>query len=228
MNLFDIRGKVVIVTGGTGFLGSKYCRYLKGQGAKVISWDLPKVDITSTKSIYVGIDDLQEPIQALINNAAIDFPPKKSAVGFGKVWAVNVEAQIKCIETIGSLMLKWGGGSIVNIGSIYGMVAPDQNIYEDGFIKPYSYGITKSALLAATKYFGSLWANKGVRVNTLTLGGVKNNQGEGFIKNYSAKVPMGRMADPDDYFGALHFLVSDASKYMTGANLVVDGGYTIL
>lgn len=134
---------------------------------------------------------------------------------------------INCIRIVGMQMAGGGnGGSIVNIGSIYGLVAPDHRIYEGGFVKPYSYGVSKSALLMVTKYFAGLWANCGVRVNTLTLGGVKNNQPEGFVKRYSEKVPMGRMANPDDYFGALHFLVSDASKYMTGANLIVDGGYT--
>lgn len=205
------------------------------------------VDITNKKSVQ----DLKRKILSnygkidiLINNAAINdkFEDPLSALEESKFeyypvemlkksLDVNVIGMFICSQVLGSEMANRGSGSIINVASTYGIVAPDQSIYknekgEQTFYKSAAYPVTKGAVISFTKFLAAYWGNKGVRVNTLSPGGVRDNQAEFFIKNYSARTPLGRMAHPTDYKGALVFLASDASSYMTGANLVVDGGWT--
>ena len=135
------------------------------------------------------------------------------------------------ILIIGGHMAENGGGSIINISSIYGILSPDQRIYEyrgkdDPFFKPAAYGVTKAGVISMTKYLATYWAKKKVRVNSLTLGGVFNHQDQEFIANYTHKVPLGRMANQDEYNGAIIFLSSRASSYMTGSNVILDGGFS--
>ena len=202
-----------------------------------------RVDITDRASIERGLKEVTERLGSpsiLVNNAAIDAPPNSTEVDTGpfetypesswdRMMEVNLKGMMLCCQVIGGHMAQKGGGSIINIASIYGILSPDQRIYEykdKPFFKPVSYCVSKSGVLNLTRYLATYWAKKNVRVNTLTLGGVFNNQDETFLKNYSSKVPLGRMARADEYNGAILFLASDASSYMTGANLVVDGGYS--
>lgn len=179
----------------------------------------------------------------LINAAALDSPPDAPAAENGpferyppaswrEVMRVNVDSVFHCCQVIGGRMAREGRGTIVNISSIYGVVSPDQRIYRyrdrDGerFVKPVAYSASKSALISMGRYLATYWAEVGVRVNTLTLGGVFNDQDAQFLEGYCARVPLGRMAREDEYSGAVIFLLSDASSYMTGSNLVIDGGWT--
>lgn len=217
----------------------------KGNLKEIVSKKLRliKVDITDKKSIKQGLRMVLSHFgnpNILINNAAIDAPPNVSDADTGlfeaypeKSWQammdVNLKGMFLCCQIIGGHMAKTGGGSIINISSIYGMLSPDQRIYEykeKTFFKPVAYCVSKSGVLNLTRYLATYWAKKNIRVNTLTLGGVFNNQDKKFLKNYTDKVPLGRMARQNEYNGAILFLASDASSYMTGANLIIDGGYS--
>jgi NAD(P)-dependent dehydrogenase (short-subunit alcohol dehydrogenase family) len=180
----------------------------------------------------------------LINNAGIDVPP--DAVGecgrfetysddsWNRVMNVNVTGVYQACKVFGGAMASAGRGSIINISSIYGVVSPDQSLYEyrrqrgETFYKPAAYAVSKSAILNLTRYLAVYWAKSGVRVNTLVLAGVANNQDSEFLSAYSARIPVGRMASDLDYNGAVIFLASRASTYMTGAELRVDGGWTAI
>jgi NAD(P)-dependent dehydrogenase (short-subunit alcohol dehydrogenase family) len=129
-------------------------------------------------------------------------------------------------------MARAGRGSIVNISSVYGMLSPVQDLYEfrrargETYAKPAAYSVSKGALVNLTRYLATYWAKDGVRVNTLTLAGVWNDQDPEFLDAFAARSPMGRMLDEREALGALVFLASDASSYVTGSNLVVDGGWS--
>jgi NAD(P)-dependent dehydrogenase (short-subunit alcohol dehydrogenase family) len=145
---------------------------------------------------------------------------------------VNVKGVFLTCKIFGSLMSKNNRGSIINISSIYGVVSPDQSLYEyrrkrgEVFFKPIAYAASKSALLNLTRYLAVYWAKTNVRVNTLVISGVYNGQEEEFVDAYTNRIPIGRMANYDEYNGAVIFLASEASKYMTGSNLTIDGGWT--
>jgi NAD(P)-dependent dehydrogenase (short-subunit alcohol dehydrogenase family) len=204
------------------------------------------VDVTKRESVRSGLDLVLEKWgtpHGLVNNAALDSPPHAPSSENGpfetypdeswdRVLDVNVKGVFHCCQVIGGAMAAERRGSIVNISSIYGIVSPDQRIYEyrrrggAQFYKPVAYSVSKSALLNLTRYLATYWAPRNVRVNTLTFAGVLNNQDGEFLEQYALKVPLGRMAREDEYNGAVIFLLSDASSYMTGSNLVMDGGFT--
>ncbi len=207
------------------------------------------LDVTNEASIRSAKQEVVKKygrIDVLVNNAAINdmFENPIAALEQSKfenyplhLWQrsldVNVSGVFLCSQIFGTVMAEAGSGSIINIASTYAITAPDQKLYrneagEQTFYKSAAYPSTKGAVLGFTKFLASYWGNKGVRVNALSPGGVENGQNDFFIKNYSERTPLGRMADRSDYQGAIIFLASDASRYMTGANLVVDGGWTII
>lgn len=184
-------------------------------------------------------------VDVLVNNAAIDDkfvePPEGAPSSsrfeaypldvFRRILDVNVTSVFLCSQKLGAEMAKARSGSIVNVASTYGVVAPDQRLYAppsgpQTFFKGPAYPASKGAVLQLTRFLASYWGEAGVRVNALSPGGVENGQAEHFQAAYRARTPLGRMAGIEDYAGAVVFLSSDASSYMTGANLVVDGGWT--
>jgi NAD(P)-dependent dehydrogenase (short-subunit alcohol dehydrogenase family) len=256
--LFDVSGRVAVVTGGLGQLGQVYTDGLAARGMRVAVFDIAAepggddsvrrfhVDVTDRKSIEAATAEVAAEWGAphlLVNNAALDSPPDAppEEVGsfetypeasFDQVMDVNVKGAVLCCQVVGAAMADAGRGSIVNISSIYGLLSPQQDLYEfrrragETFFKPVAYSVSKSALLNLTRYLATYWAKSGVRVNTLTLGGIHNDQPQEFLDAYGARVPLGRMADASEALGAVVFLASDASSYVTGTNLVVDGGWS--
>jgi NAD(P)-dependent dehydrogenase (short-subunit alcohol dehydrogenase family) len=255
--LFDLSGRVAVVTGGMGQLGSVYAAGLAEREMRVAVFDIAvgdvsdgvrayDVDVTDRASIEKAAREVEAEWGAphlLVNNAGLDSPPDAPAeeVGpfetypessFDAVMDVNVKGAFLCCQVIGGAMAREGRGSIVNVSSIYGLLSPVQDLYafrrDEGetFVKPVAYSVSKSALLNLTRYLATYWAKSGVRVNTLTLAGVWNQQPAAFLEAYAARVPMGRMLEAGEALGAVVFLASDASSYVTGANLVVDGGWS--
>jgi len=151
-----------------------------------------------------------------------------------KIMSVNIDGMFLIAQAIGKQMVLQGkGGSIIQTASIYGIIAPDQRIYEGSSYMgrpintPAVYSVSKSAVVGLTKYLSSYWASHNIRVNTLTPGGVESGQNDAFKKRYSARIPLGRMAERDEMVGALVYLASDASSYITGQNIIVDGGLSV-
>ncbi|MCJ7701835.1 MAG: SDR family oxidoreductase [Anaerolineales bacterium] len=205
-----------------------------------------QVDITSPGSIRELVDSTLGAfgrIDILVNSAALDpkFDPQSRQSNAGAfedypldLWQqalnVNLTGAMLCCQAVSKPMLAQETGVIINVSSIYGLVAPDQRLYQrEGSppqYKPVYYTVTKAGILGLTKYLAAYYTGKNIRVNAITPGGVFNGHEDEFVKNYAARAVIGRMAEKDEMNGALLFLASDASQYMTGANLVVDGGWT--
>ena len=256
-DLFSLGGRVAVVTGGAGQLGTEIARGLAERGARVAVFDVAAedggeeirtygVDVTDRGAIERATEDVTkrwDVPHVLVNAAALDSPPDAPAeeVGpfedypsesFDQVMEVNVKGTLLCCQVIGARMAAAGRGSIVNVSSIYGMLSPVQQLYDfrrrggDAFFKPVAYSVSKSALYNLTRYLATYWARSGVRVNTLTLAGVWNEQPREFVEAYTERMPLGRLANVDEVVGPVVFLASDASSYVTGANVVVDGGWS--
>jgi NAD(P)-dependent dehydrogenase (short-subunit alcohol dehydrogenase family) len=247
---FSLEGRVAIVTGGAGQLGAEIVRGLEEQGAHVAVFDIAadrfRVDVTDRAAIEAATDEVTREwgvAHVLVNAAALDSPPDAppEEVGpfeaypeesFDQVMDVNVKGTFLACQVVGARMAAEGRGSIVNVSSIYGMLSPVQGVYDfrrqggEEFFKPVAYSVSKSAIYNLTRYLATYWAKSGVRVNTLTLAGVWNDQPQEFLDAYTPRVPLGRMADVREVVGPVLFLASDASSYVTGANLVADGGWS--
>jgi NAD(P)-dependent dehydrogenase (short-subunit alcohol dehydrogenase family) len=252
-NLYNLKGKTVLVTGATGQLGFEICKAFDAVGAMVIGTDKilnenkcvssPRVeyrliDIAVKKNVgeaFEKIADKHKSIDVLINNAGVSvFEPfeERAEESFDWVLDVNLKGTFFCIQEYvkTARMLAKKGGAIVNISSMYAVISPDYRIYTDCLRKNSEvYGATKAGILQMTKYFAVHLAQDQIRVNAVSPGGIFNPespQGEDFIRNYSFRCPMGRMADAKEMLGAILFLASDAASYTTGQNIIIDGGMT--
>lgn len=265
--MFNLNGKVAIVTGAVGLIGRAHCSALAEAGAHVVVADLDlgaaesfaaklpgrhlavRADVTDKDSLETARGNILTEfgtIDVLVNNAAANDKVEQPGLSADlsrfenfplQAWRKSLEVSITGVflasQVFGAPMAERRRGSIINIASTYGMVGPDQSIYRDEtgrqrFYKGPAYPTCKGAVLNFTRYLAAYWGSVGIRVNSLSPGGVSNGQDAFFVQNYSRKTLLGRMATPDDYRGAIVFLASDASSYMTGANLVVDGGWTAI
>lgn len=266
-DLFNLKGKTAVVTGGIGVLGKRFCEGLAAFGANVAVVDLDEKQTSifaeelakayDVRAIGVGCDvSSPESVQRMVarvvkdlggvhilhNNAASKsddlnafFAPTEeySIEQWRKITSVNIDGMFLVAQAVGKQMQKQGkGGSIVQTASIYGVVAPDARIYEGSHYlgreinTPAVYSTSKAAVIGLTRHLAAQWAGQGIRVNTLTPGGTESGQNDEFKRKYSARIPLGRMAQAHEMVGALIYLVSDASSYVTGQNIIVDGGLT--
>jgi NAD(P)-dependent dehydrogenase (short-subunit alcohol dehydrogenase family) len=235
MSTDGLRGRVAVVTGALGNLGPVWTRALAAEGATVVGIDvregegIRQADVTDGASLRRVLAEIETP-SILVNNAGIDAPPGAAGdASFVSTLEVNVAGVFNATQVFGQAMCEAGRGSIVNIGSLYASVAPIPALYdhiEPPFVKPAAYGASKAAVVNLTRYFARLWGPHGVRVNAISPGGVAGGQDAQFLAKYCARVPLGRMAEPADLGAPLVFLASDASRYVTGHELRVDGGFT--
>ena len=266
--LFDLTGRVAVITGGGGLLGPRHASAIARQGGIPVLVDVRletaekcareiaakygvpacalRVDITDPEDVAGLLAEVLARfgrIDVLVNNAAnnpkVEVPEENAwshvenfplSQWNGDI-AVGLTGSFLCCQILGAEMARRGKGAIINIASYLGILAPEPRLYRmDGLsddeqpVKPVSYTVVKSAIFGLTRYLAAYWGERGVRVNALTPGGVYNGQDENFVNKLSLRIPMGRMASPDEFEGAVIFLASDASSYMTGANVVVDGG----
>jgi NAD(P)-dependent dehydrogenase (short-subunit alcohol dehydrogenase family) len=267
-NLFDITGRIAVITGGTGLLGQQHAEAIAGAGGIPVLADIwlngvdpesrawkerfgdlasaIQTDITrpeSVKELLASVLTRYGRVDILINNAANN--PKmenKAEVEFSRLeffpleqWetdlAVGLKGAFLCSQIIGSEMARRKQGVIVNVASDLAVIAPDQRLYrKDGLpdekqpVKPVTYSVVKTGLIGLTRYLATYWADRGIRVNAISPGGVYNNQTDDFVERLTKLIPLGRMANVNEYQAAILFLCSDASSYMTGTNLVIDGG----
>lgn len=266
---FEVDGRVILITGGGGFLALEFARALGRAGALPVLADIDlaradanaaelgaeglevlslRVDLTKPEETARLVDTVVERLgrlDGLLNSAAIDpkFEPGSAeveAAGFEhyplEQWnqslEVNLSGTFLITQAATRHFLARDSGIIVNVASIYGMSGPDQRLYAEGEVlpppvyKPVDYSVTKSALYGFTRYLAAYFAGTGVRANTVTFGGINHGHDEGFRERYARRVPMGRMGEPAEVGGVMVFLFSEASSYMTGSNVVVDGGWT--
>ncbi len=269
--LFDLTGRVAVITGGAGFLGEQHAAAIAEAGGHAVLVDLAedtaqvaeglsaahgiealgvRADITRPDEIEAMVADVMGKfgrIDILINNAALTVKGggDRSADYFAPfedypvdLWEqalrVNLTGSFLCCQAIGKVMVARRSGVVLNISSDVGNVSPDHRIYDGAvnpstgaaFNTPIAYATTKAGSVNFTRSLAPYWSDKGIRVNCLSPGGVFNGHDPRFVESVTSRIPLARMARPGDYKGAVLFLVSDASAYMTGANLIVDGGRT--
>lgn len=256
---FRLDGKVVVLTGAAGIIGTQVVGEFLEAGARVLAIDRSAAllqeklgpehgtlkhcaaDVTRREALLQARARLEAgwgAADALLSNAAAKsenfFEPFETfpVEDWKEVMNVNLTGAMLAAQVFGTPMAERGHGSIVNTLSIYGIVGPDQRIYDGSMYlgrpinTPAIYSASKAGLWGLTRYLATYWGRCGVRVNAVTPGGVESGQNETFVANYASRVPLGRMAEAGDIANAMRYLVSDASRYVTGHNLVVDGGWT--
>lgn len=237
-------GASVVLADIAGETVEEYAQKLRDQGLEALAVTVDVTDQSSNKAMIESTLDKFGSLDVLVNSAALDpkFDPANlnsqganafedySLESWRQALDVNLTGMFLATQAAVAPMLQQGQGVIVNICSTYGLAGPDQRLYErpDGTrsFKPVYYSVTKSGVLGFTRYLAAYYAGKNIRVNALTPGGVYNGHDDVFTAQYSARTIIGRMANIDEMSAAMLFLCSDASSYMTGSNLVVDGGWT--
>ena len=255
----DLKDKIIIITGGSGLLGKQYVKAVNELNGIPIVLDIQIANDSDADMIICDITHESEvmnaaykidckyaqPIYGLINNAAIDPKFQKDSVltnsrlenydldQWNKEIAVGLTGAFLCTKIFAPEMAKMGQGSIINISSVLGLVAPNQALYEQPGVKegqqnvkPVTYSVIKHGIIGLTRYTASYYGSKNVRCNALAPGGVFNNHSDDFVERLSRYIPLGRMAKVDEYNEALKFLLTDASSFMTGSVLTIDGGQT--
>ncbi len=243
-----LNDKIIIVTGGSGLIGKELVADINRKGGTAINADIGaetnlqngtiEMDITNDHSVETGINQIVARfgrIDGLVNNAyprTKDWGNKFEDI-VPESWRSNVDMQLNsyfvCCQKVLRFMAIQNSGSIVNIASIYGVVGNDFTLYEEyGGTSPAAYSAIKGGLVNLTRYLASYYGRKGVRLNCVSPGGIFDRQHPSFISRYEAKVPMGRLGNPDDIAPAVSFLLSNEAKYITGQNLIVDGGWTCI
>jgi NAD(P)-dependent dehydrogenase (short-subunit alcohol dehydrogenase family) len=243
-----LKEKVIIVTGGGGLIGREIVEDINRKGGIVINADISvetdlekglfHLDISNDQSVYALINEVSHHfgrIDGLVNSA---YPRTKDWGAFfedikPESWRKNVDLQMNSVfvacQSVLKVMEKQRSGSIVNIASIYGVVGNDFTLYEDyGGTSPAAYCAIKGGIINFTRYLASYYGKNGIRVNCVSPGGIFDHQPSSFVEKYNAKVPMRRMGNPDDIAPAVSFMLSDEAKYITGQNLIVDGGWTAI
>lgn len=250
-NLFSCENRTAVVTGGAGLIGREIVKGLCQYGANVYiadQNDLNVKTVTQQNVKFIGLDITSEKsvndvvnkivlengkIDILINCAyprTKDWGAKFENVKF-ESWKQNVDNHLggyflMCKETA-MRMKDSGGGSIINLASIYGVVAPDLSIYEGTeMTMPVAYASIKSGIISMTNYIATCYGGNSIRANTISPGGIYDNQSPSFVEKYSRKTPLGRMGKPEEIVGAVIYLASDASSFVTGQNIIIDGGWT--
>lgn len=260
-NLFDLTGKVALITGGGGLLATEHALALSEFGAKIIladvnldkaeavksslaaencTADFIQCDVTSKESWENALEFIMEThgkIDILINNAGFTNQSKSKNFDasfenfpledWNAIMNVNLTGTFLGCQVIGAQMLRQQSGSIINIASLYGVVSPNHKIYPGtGISQPVAYSVSKHGVVSLTKYLATLWAEKGIRVNSLTPGGIFNGHEGLFLERFQNLNPIGRMSDKSELRGGIVYLASQASSHVVGHNLIIDGGWT--
>ena len=244
----NLKEKIIVVTGGSGQLGTAMVNDLRVRGATAINFEINQsddliqgviqCDVTSEVSVKRALDLILEKygrIDGWINNAyprTADWGNKFEEISV-ESWQKNVDIQLNsvfiCAQKVLEIMKNQKTGSMVNIASIYGILGPDFSVYKGTeMTMPAAYSAIKGGVVNFTRYLASYYAAYGVRVNCVSPGGIFNDQNNIFVKQYENKVPVGRLGKPKEVAGPVSFLLSDESSYVTGHNLMVDGGWSCI